>query len=286
MLGNGASELIDLVVRSARPNGNWRAGPWDAQYKEYERAAATAGCQLLPADSTTPADLLCLVNPCNPTGDYMPLPEAQAWIAANAADGAVVIVDESMQPWHGPKFRQDSLTSASEFMAKLHQERGIRLYVMHSWTKLWSCTGLRLGSVVCPTAGDCQSLRRRQVPWSVNGMALAFLANVCQDAAYLNETWSVTTQWRASLVDKLRSLNQRLGGSEWRMPGREFLSWVWIDVRNEQLADAMVERARAAGLPVRSGRPGYQRPTCVRVAVREPQLVDALVRSWDTLRSA
>ncbi|KAI9597542.1 pyridoxal phosphate-dependent transferase [Syncephalis fuscata] len=286
IIGNGASELIDLVARTVPPNSLWRSGPWDAQYKEYERAAINAGCRVLASNSTTPANLLCLVNPCNPTGDYMPLARVKEWISANAADQAVVIVDESMQPWYGSNFRQESLVSASEFAADLYQSRGIRLYVMHSWTKLWSCTGLRLGSVVCPTAEDCQSLRSRQVPWSVNGMALAFLDNVCRDTAYLDETWRVTSEWRASLVDKLRLLNKRLGGSEWQVHGQEFLSWVWLDVGCEQLANAMIERARVAGLPVRSGQPGYHRPTFVRIAVREPQLVNALIQSWESLTSA
>jgi histidinol-phosphate/aromatic aminotransferase/cobyric acid decarboxylase-like protein len=284
IIGNGASELIDLIARTVSPNSRWRSGPWDAQYKEYERAALNAGCELLSSDSTTtPADLLCLVNPCNPTGDYMSLDQVQTWISINAADQAIVMVDESMQPWYGPEFRQDSLTSVPAFAAELYERRGIRLYVIHSWTKLWSCTGLRLGSVVCPTVDDCQRLKSYQVPWSVNGMALAFLNNVCQDTAYLEKTWQVTTEWRASLIDKLTQLNQQLGGTKWQLWGREFLSWVWLDVGSEQLADAMVDGARAAGVPVRSGRPGYHRPTFVRVAVREPQLVDILIQAWQGL---
>ncbi|RKP26800.1 pyridoxal phosphate-dependent transferase [Syncephalis pseudoplumigaleata] len=283
LIGNGASELIDLITRTAPPGCRWRSGPWDAQYKEYERAAVNIGCELLPPDSTTPADLLCLVNPCNPTGDYMSLDRVQAWISAHAADNATVMVDESMQPWLGRDFRADSLTSAAAFAADLYARRGIRLYVIHSWTKLWSCTGLRLGSVVCPTAEACQQLKRYQVPWSVNGMALAFLDHVARDTAYLEETWRVTAEWRASLVDRLEQLNQRMGGAEWQVWGRAFLSWVWLDVGSEALADAMVDAARAAGTPIRSGRPGYERPTFIRVAVRAPDQVDVLIQAWSGL---
>jgi histidinol-phosphate/aromatic aminotransferase/cobyric acid decarboxylase-like protein len=39
ILGNGASELIDLVTRLAAPAGGFQQGSTTVQYKEYERAA-------------------------------------------------------------------------------------------------------------------------------------------------------------------------------------------------------------------------------------------------------
>jgi hypothetical protein len=47
LLGNGASELIDLVIRSA-PQGSWKAGPWDVQvcYRSLEVARKECHCQL------------------------------------------------------------------------------------------------------------------------------------------------------------------------------------------------------------------------------------------------
>ncbi|KAM3567865.1 hypothetical protein VYU27_009998 [Nannochloropsis oceanica] len=69
LLGNGASELIDLVVRQATP-GKWKPGDTATQYKEYERSAKAAG--FTTTDATDPsASLLCMVNPTNPTGDYL-----------------------------------------------------------------------------------------------------------------------------------------------------------------------------------------------------------------------
>lgn len=43
---------------------------------------------------------------------------------------------------------------------------------MTSWTKIWSCTGVRLGSVVAPTAEKLAAVKAKQVPWSVNCVAL------------------------------------------------------------------------------------------------------------------
>lgn len=46
------------------------------------------------------------------------------------------------------------------------------MWIMTSWTKIWSCTGVRLGSVVAPTAAKLAAVKAKQVPWSVNCVAL------------------------------------------------------------------------------------------------------------------
>ena len=42
ILGNGASELIDLLIRNI-PGDSWRPSYCDVQYLEYERSATNAG---------------------------------------------------------------------------------------------------------------------------------------------------------------------------------------------------------------------------------------------------
>ncbi|CAM0138139.1 hypothetical protein VKS41_001371 [Umbelopsis sp. WA50703] len=288
LLGNGASEVIDLVIRTAKSTIKsdsvltWKSGPWDTQYKEYYRSAESANMKILDGNSKEVANVLCIVNPCNPTGDYMPLDEIKSWIEDNVHDGGFVIVDESMQPWHSALFRDDSLTQQAEFAADLYARRNVSLYVLHSWTKIWSCTGLRLGSIICPTADHCSELKKAQVPWSVNTPALAFLDTVVKDDQYMQETWDGTSQLRLYLIEQLSALpaSQR---ENFEYKGKEFLSWVWIDMKSEQLASEAVRLAKDAGVPVRSGQPGYIRPTHVRVAVREKQFVDVLIAAWKAL---
>lgn len=97
----------------------WKSGPWDTQvqcesmkvyifhfifwtcpllpqYKEYYRSAETAEMKILSGDSTERANVLCIVNPCNPTGDYMPLDQIKTWINDNVYDGGFVIVGRSI----------------------------------------------------------------------------------------------------------------------------------------------------------------------------------------------
>lgn len=187
-----------------------------------------------------------------------------------------------MQPWHSANFREDSLTSQATFAEELYASRNISLYVLHSWTKIWSCTGLRLGSIICPTAAHCAGLRKVQVPWSVNTPAMAFMDAVVREDKYMQETWEGTTKLRRYLIEKLSALpaSER---EQFEYKGKDFLSWVWVDMKKEQVASEAVRLARDAGVPVRSGQPGYQRPTHVRVAVREEHHIDVLVEAWKSL---
>ena len=97
-LGNGASELIDLVIRACVPQGTWRPGPTMVQYEEYKRSAEASGFVRTSADDDS-ARLMCLVNPTNPTGDYMRIEELKSYIQQRCRRGSAVLVDESMQPW-------------------------------------------------------------------------------------------------------------------------------------------------------------------------------------------
>lgn len=284
LLGNGASELIDLVVRVAPP-GAWKPGPTTVQYKEYQRSAESHGRRILTLDDNDEAaGLYCLVNPTNPTGDYMPVEELKQWIETSVPDGAAVTVDESMQLWVGPQWRQDSLISQRDWLQALYNERRIAVYVIHSWTKIWSCTGIRLGSIVCPTTAHADSLRRLQVPWSVNTPALAFLNQVVTDDAYLTETWRVTPVWHQYALSALRQLsseNPRL--AKMKCHGKSFLSWIWLDMNSKAVAERAVQLAKAAGVPVRWAKPGYDMPTHVRIAVRKPEQTDILIAAWRDL---
>ncbi|KAG1051236.1 hypothetical protein G6F43_006544 [Rhizopus delemar] len=288
LMGNGASELIDLVVRKALlsfmqkgiTQPTWKGSPWDVQYREYQRSAETNGFKILDPSNTERADMLCIVNPCNPTGDYFSVEPLREWIRNNVKQGGCVIVDESMQPWHSFDFRSDSLISEHDYAREMWTENQVSVHVMHSWTKIWSCTGLRIGSVICPTAEHCEALRKIQVPWSVNGPALKFVEAVVQDSEYLKETWENTSRLRSYLIQQLSNLD---ASKDWVYHGKSFLSWVWVDMKSKEVASKAVDLAREAGVPVRSGKPGYGCDTFVRVAVRKEEPVQVLVNAWKAL---
>ncbi|KAJ1617633.1 pyridoxal phosphate-dependent transferase, partial [Pavlovales sp. CCMP2436] len=284
LLGNGASELIDLLVRDAAaqhaapPSGSlapgWAPGPSRTQYKEYSRSASAAGFAQLPAADACAAKLHCVVNPSNPTGDFLRAGEMRAYVERVCARGSHALVDESMLMWLGSEWRAESLGAHGEWLRRMHAERGVTVVVLHSWTKIWACPGLRVGSCVCPTAAVARRVRARQVPWSLNSPALAFLSAAITDEAYLAETWARTPSWNAAARAELLA-----AFPGWRVRGQEWCSWLWVDTGDEAALASALARARAAGLPLRSGAAGYDSPTCFRMAVRAPEVSRALVRA-------
>nr|CEL77365.1 TPA: aminotransferase, class I/II superfamily protein [Toxoplasma gondii VEG] len=124
--------------------------PTDVQYKEYERSAANNGLQL---QDHKQAELVCAVNPCNPTEDWV---------------------------------------------NKLYETRGIKVFVIHSWTKIWAC------------------------PWSLNTLAIAFLSEVVKDYDYMSETWKLTPRWSDAFRKTLQGIRP-----EWDIKGRNTVSIRW-----------------------------------------------------------
>lgn len=223
---------------------------------------------------------MCVVNPCNPTGDYMDLREMKGWIEAlearragrpSARNAMHVLVDESMLMWLGPRWMDESLASQHEWLAEM-AGRSVQVFILHSWTKIWACPGLRLGSCVCPTAEAANRIRSRQAPWSVNSPALAFLSAAIRDEAFLARTWAVTPTWNRAAREQLLGAFPR-----WKVHGPPWISWLWVDTGDQETLQAALRLARGAGLPIRSGASGYDHPTCFRMGVRAPTTTNALV---------
>lgn len=262
LLGNGASELIDMIARLA-PQGGWKPGNTVVQYMEYERSAHNYGRKKLNWDDKS-ARLTCMVNPTNPTGDYLNVNEMKKYIEDHCGDGSFVVIDESMQPWIGPQWEEDSLVLQHEWVKGMYNTRQISVFVIHSWTKLWSCPGIRLGSILTPTETYANELRRIQVPWSVNGPALAFLSAAIRDKDYLESTWRTTPVFRQNLVNFIQRMHP-----DWKVEGKSWSSWLWIDTGSAEVAEKAIQSCKANGVPIRWGKYGYECPRHIRIGVRD-----------------
>jgi len=260
IFGNGASELIDLLARAA-PEGPYCTSPLTrTQYKEYERACQVSGRQHV--EKCEDASVACVVNPTNPTGDFVERADMEAWISKTAAPGSWVIVDESMLFWSGPDWHKRGVSR--QFVEKM-LKRHIKIFLVYSWTKIFSCTGLRIGSVICPSPSAQQNLQSMQVPWSVNAFARAYLRVAIEDREYLERTWRLTPLWREQMITKLKRLKP-----SWQFLGQPWTSWVWIDTGDAATAEAIYKASLACGCPVRHAEAGYNLPTFIRIAVRRP----------------
>lgn len=272
LVGNGASEFIDMMMR-VLPSGAFCAAPYLASYQEYHRAARAANRpikHLPPADGDVPgqisrsvnsgASVMVFIRPNSPTGECLPL-DALTSILTNAPD-MHVLVDESFLPFAGPSWHTQSAL-------RLIEQFPQQLIVVQSWTKLWSCAGLRVGSL-CASEQWIRKLKKIQTPWSCNSVAQAFVVDAAADNRYLELTWTLVPRWREVSIRHVKDLGWKVVNEK-----EKWLPWILIKCPSSQIAAKACKVALSAGCPVRPCV-SYNLVEYIRVAVREPEVQDVL----------
>jgi histidinol-phosphate/aromatic aminotransferase/cobyric acid decarboxylase-like protein len=286
LLGNGASELLDLLIKIIRydekykiyNSKTWKPGSSTVQYIEYERACTNYGYEKkLYNDINT--DITCIINPCNPTGEYKNINQLKNYIEEYCKPNSLVIVDESMQLWLGPNFREDSLLSQNIWIEELYNNKKIIIFIIHSWTKFFCCTGIRVGSIISPVKEYNDLLIKYQVPWSCNIMGLRYLDGCIKDNEYMNNTWNMTKILRTELCAFIKLLYP-----SWTLYGEKFLSWIWINTHNNEFAKLLYDMCKFNGVPIRLGISGYNSPSYIRIAVRNEQSNIKLLEIFNNLK--
>jgi histidinol-phosphate/aromatic aminotransferase/cobyric acid decarboxylase-like protein len=269
LIGNGASEFIDLIMRLA-PAGAYRTGPFIASYKEYERAAKVAGRTVIPhSDKATKAGVTVIIHPNSPSGEFMELPELEAVVQAAQAEGGVVLVDESFMPHMGPNWHDHSALA-------LVEKYPATIIVVNSWTKIWCCPGLRLGSVACAEHWY-KIMKKNQTPWSCNNMAQAFCAAVASDVEFQQQTWKLLPEWRQRQQGFITALGWTFNESS-----PLWVPWVFVDCGSAEVAERAAAVAQDAGCPVRWCA-SFGCPSRLRLGVRTPAQQDKLQEAWSKM---
>lgn len=147
---NGATEAAAALLARLRPRRI--VVPWPT-YGDYERIAALLGAPFVKAersglaDYAEPGDVVVLVNPNNPTGEYAARDEVLDLAKRLASRGARLVVDESFLDFVGGG------TAAPE------------VPVIKSYGKLLAAPGLRVGAVLGLRDPELKA------PWRLNSIA-------------------------------------------------------------------------------------------------------------------
>lgn len=231
LVGNGASELISLMVRAIAPR---RVIVFDPCYSEYAAAARAAGIavthvplRLNDNEWVTPldeclvsgvdgvplgdSDLVVVGQPNNPSGHLTPIEP----LLAAARTGAHVLTDESFLALA----EQPETASAHSLVPHV----GERVSVVASLTKTFCVPGLRLGYLVADEALVTRISELRD-PWSVNGIAAQAAVALAEDDDYLDRSRAQLAAERARVSAAVAGLGVRVteGVAPWvlvRVPG-------------------------------------------------------------------
>lgn len=212
VVGNGSTELIDLIPRALAIRFAMIVGP---TYAEYALAVARAGgrtCMVLankeedyrpPLEKVLdrlskqrrarPAiDAVFICHPNSPTGQAYRPQQLQLLLAAADRAGAWVVVDESFVEYCHTLSCMPQLPSHA------------RLIILRSFTKFYGLPGLRIGySVSSPTVAAL--LKRHQPPWSVNAVAQRAAAAALSDAGHARRCLAYLQRERARMSTALSS---------------------------------------------------------------------------------
>jgi len=205
LAGNGASELIHLVVRTF-VHGGQRAIAFTPTFGEFERACAVVGASIYPwranpergfrwnlrnkADvlrRVTPP-LVYLCNPNNPTGVY--LDESEVRSVVDGLIGGPMLLDEAYVNFVDGAWNATPLT-----------RRG-RVILLRSMTKDYGLAGLRLGYIVAhPDA--VAAAKRLQPEWSVSAAAQVAGLAALEDEAHLRASLALIREAKERLLETL-----------------------------------------------------------------------------------
>ncbi|GIM47391.1 threonine-phosphate decarboxylase [Collibacillus ludicampi] len=190
-IGNGAAELIFLVMRVLQPKRLLTVAP---TFREYEQAARLEGAViekvhlLMEEGADFPLDefvqkiadvhMVVLANPNNPTGQCIKKEALDAILETAAVHGVYVLLDEAFL---------DFVADESERTQIRHVESYPNLIVIRSMTKFYAIPGLRVG-YACATREMIRKMREHQVPWSVNSLAQIAAISAFSDESFHEKT--------------------------------------------------------------------------------------------------
>jgi histidinol-phosphate/aromatic aminotransferase/cobyric acid decarboxylase-like protein len=205
IIGNGATELISLIDMTLLD----RIAVPIPTFGEYiEKMKDLRNAELYPLDPHNRYQLrlddylawvherkiecLLVINPGNPTGQFIPLEEMVEFLR-RAHDLQLIIVDESFIDFAG-----DPIPSLLPFA-----DQFTNLLIVRSMSKHCGVPGLRLGYCYSANLFILNRLRRFVPTWNLNTLAQYFLS-------LLPETDAAYHQGRKRLIADVRHLHESL----------------------------------------------------------------------------
>lgn len=257
-LGNGSSEILELVMRT------FAAPAHEVVFSQHAFAlypiltqAVGAQARVVPAKDfghdldamlaavTDKTRVVFIANPNNPTGTLLAANAVERFVAALPAQ-VLCVLDEAYYEFVDPAVRTESLAWPLRFP---------NLIVTRTFSKAYGLAGLRIGYGIS-SLDVADLLNRVRQPFNANMLALAAAEAALGDAEYLAETLAVNNAGMAQLTDAFNSL-----GLEWIPSAGNFVS---VDVKQNALP--IYQALLKKGVIVRPVA-NYEMPSHLRVSI-------------------
>ena len=265
-LGNGSSEILELVMRTfVTPEHEIVFSQHAFALYPILTQAVGAKAKVVPAKNfghdlaamrqavTDKTRVVFIANPNNPTGTLLAQDEVESFVASLPAN-VLCVLDEAYYEFVEPSVRTESLQWPGRYP---------NLIIARTFSKAYGLAGLRVGyGISSPEVADL--LNRVRQPFNCNMLALAAAEAALGDADYLAQTLAVNNAGMAQLTSAFKAL-----GLDWIPSSGNFVS---VDVKQNALP--LYQALLQKGVIVRPVA-NYEMPNHLRVSIgteRENQI--------------
>ncbi|MBI4911960.1 MAG: histidinol-phosphate transaminase [Acidobacteria bacterium] len=270
LLGNGSSEIIEMMAKAALLDGGSAVIPQHS-FAIYGIATQTVGGRVLETRADlheTSVDailaavqsdtrLVFLGNPNNPTG-VLPGRRALERLVKGLRDDIVLVVDQAYAEYEDPEGYADAT-------AFLREREG--LLVLHTFSKIHALAGLRVGYGL-GSPDLLQLLERVRSPFNTNHLAQVAAEIAVQDQAFEAFSRGKNREGRQAFIAEARKHRCQVSGQ-----GGNFLM-----LESALPAQDLFQELLRRGVIVRPMQ-GYGLPNHVRVTLGKPEDMDAFWRA-------
>lgn len=276
LCGNGASDLIDRLVRATKPKRALVTAP---TFSEYEKFLKINGCKVkfhftseaenfcLNSDIlswiTPETDMVFLCDPNNPNGKLIDLPLLSAILDRCRQTNTLLVLDQC--------FLELTRAPADRMVRELEQGG---LVLLRALTKSYAMAGLRVGYCLSAHPGLLEKMAAIGQPWAVSGPAQAAAVAALSQAP----------DWPAQCLGELERQRDRLSaaltaaGAAVFPSDSNFLLCRW---RDDTLKDSLLKQ----GILIRQcGDYRGLGPSYFRLAVRNVQDNSRLICALESLK--
>lgn len=224
--GNGAAELIFLIVQAVKPK---RAMVMSPSFLEYRQALLAAGCQVQEflleeregfsfsvssllldlkgrVEKEEAPDLLFLCNPNNPTGLGVEADDLLSLVEYCEEQAILCVIDECFNEFM-------AVPERFSLMKELCSGRFLHLFILKAFTKVYAMAGLRLGYGLCLSGELFEAMESFRQPWSVSVPAQAAGEAAILEVDYVKKARGLVGGERDRLRDGLREMGFYVYGS-------------------------------------------------------------------------
>ncbi len=279
VVGNGATELI----KSLMEHTDGRIGIPFPTFEEYPNR--TARQQVVPfipsgndfhytADelitffTDRPVDQLLLINPDNPSGNFIPLPDLKRLLDWTKEQNIRLMLDESFVDF-ATEGRSQTLLHNEILMKYPH------LIVIKSISKSYGVPGLRLGLVATADTGLIAQLRKDVSIWNINSFAEFYMQIYSK---YDNDYTAACRRIAEERDHFFRALQPIEGLRVIPSQANYFLCEVTSGLSSAQLADRLLRQHNIL-IKDCGTKSAFNGRNYIRIAVRDRADNDFLIRT-------